>query len=152
MSGNDQHSGVLTFGGVCFTAECIFEVGARSASAKVSRVELERISLRYGFQARHPLLLALFGFILLALGLPPLLHVALGLIGGGGFFDVELLAPVWLILGITALWGAFRRGYLLEVETPVGKRRLEFKRGLESSELEAFISLVEQSLGYVVDR
>jgi hypothetical protein len=65
--------------------------------------------------------------------------------------DKEMLAVVWLVLGVAALWGASRRGYALDIKTPRGWSRLEFGRGVGRPDVEDFLRQAERSFGYSVE-
>jgi hypothetical protein len=151
MFDSAENSDSVTLGGITFTAEGVFEGEVPRPNYLVPKASIERICLRYGFLARHPILLTLFGIVLIVLGLASLAHVGIWLFGGGGLFFWEAAAAAWLILGAGALWGASRRGYLLDIKAQSGWKRLEFGKGVKPPELMAFVAQAEKCFGYSVE-
>lgn len=152
MSNLTNSAGAITLGGVCFTADGVYEGPLTSPTTAAPRKRIEHLRLRYGFQVRNPLLLALFGLVLVGVGVIPLVHAAVWLIRGGIFLGLEMLLLVPLVLGLMALYQAFRRGYVLEVETTVGLRSFEFSKGVNPSEVETFLAQAESAFGYSIER
>jgi hypothetical protein len=145
-------AGALTLGGVSFTAEAVFEGAATRPQVAVPRAEIEHLRLRHGFLARHPFLLGILGLVLVGLGIAPPINALIWFIRERVLVGHEILCVLWLVLGVPALYEAFRRGYLLEVQTAEGLRRLEFHRGVRPAELEGFLRQAEEVFGYAVER
>jgi hypothetical protein len=142
----------MTFAGVGFSAEGLFEeIGSRPRST-IPRGAIECIRLRYGVRARHPFMLALFGVMLIAVGATPIPHLMSWLRHGGTAFDLEVLVLVLVVFGASAIYEAVQRGYRLDVETAFGRQRLEFHKGAPLAEIETFIGQVERYFGYSVER
>jgi hypothetical protein len=152
MSDQPDDPGALTFGGISFTAEGVCEGPVTRPTVAVRRQQIEHIRLRYGFLAHHPLLLGLFGLVLVGLGIAPIIHAVILLNGFGVFVDKEALLVLWLFLGVPALYQASRRGYVLDVYTTGGIRKLELDRGVEPSELERFLQKAEKVFGFSIER
>jgi hypothetical protein len=102
--------------------------------------------------ARRPILLFVLGLVLVGLGIVPPALAVIEFFSEGVVVAKEVLCVLWLILGVPALYQAFRRGYVLEVQTPSGLHRLEFKGGVQPQELEEFLDRVEREFGYTVER
>ena len=152
MGADAQRPTVITYAGVGFSAEGLFEGSAGCPRIVVPRARIERIRLRCGFRARHALALGLFGVLLIGVGVAPIPHLVSWLLYGGQASKLEFLALVLIVLGTGAIYEALQRGYLLEVETSSGRQRLEFDKSAGSNEIEAFVCRVEQSFGYPVER
>ncbi len=103
--------------------------------------DVQDMSLRFGFQSKHPLIQALVGAALtLAGGYLLLLQLLWLLPKVVGFKATVLLLP----LGLWMLWDALRRRYYLEIGVPNRAKRLHFKKIADPSELSAFLSEVER--------
>jgi hypothetical protein len=144
--------GALTLGGVCFTAKGVFEGSVSRPTTAAPWARVEHLRLRYGFRARHPLLLGLFGLVLVGLGIVPILRALAWAAEGGTYILNEVFMVVWLLLGVGALYQALRRGFVLEVKTTTGCQSFEFTKGVSAQELGAFLDHVEQTFGYAIER
>jgi hypothetical protein len=142
----------LTLGGVSFTAKAVFEGPATRPRSVVPRAEIEHLRVRHGFLARHPFFLGILGLALVGLGIVLPLNAVILFIRERVIEGHQLLCFVWLVLGVPALYGAFRRGYTLDVQTADGLRRLEFHGGVRPPELEEFLRQAEEVFGYVVEK
>jgi hypothetical protein len=152
MGAEEPRPAVISCAGIGFSAEGLFEAGPACPRAAVPRDSIERIRLRYGFRARHPFALGIFGIVLMGVGAAPIPHLVGWLLHGGRASHLEFLALVLIIVGAGAVYEALRRGYLLEIETTSGPQRLEFDRSAGAGDIEGFICRVEQAFGYSVER
>src|SRR5262245_19763036 len=142
----------LSLGGVSFTAEAVYEGTATRPRFTVPRTEIEHLRLRHGFVARHPFFLGLLELALVGSGIVPPLDAVIRFIREGVIAGHELVSIMWLVLAVPALYGAFRQGYTLDVQTACGLRTLEFHRGVSSPELETFLRQAEGIFGYDVEK
>jgi hypothetical protein len=152
MSSPIDELGILALDCVFFTQEAIFEGNAKRRRLIAGRDDVERIRLRYGSVARHPVVLFLFGVALVGLGIVPIPGFVDWWFHGGVLLLTHVLAVGWLVLGAAALYQASRRGYMLDVQTPTGWKRIEFSKRVLASELETFANRVEGSFGYTIER
>jgi hypothetical protein len=142
----------IALGGIVFTAERVFEGTPSRPTVGVARSRIDKIRLRYGSVASHPIVLALLGLIMVGLGLVPLGHAALWVLRGGVYYAAEAFMLVWLPLGVGALFSVFRRGYVLDVQTSAGLRIFAFRRGTNRQEVEQFVRDAEHMFGYPIER
>jgi hypothetical protein len=142
----------LICGGVCIAADGVAEGTPTRRKNLVGREAIRGLRAVRGFLAPRPLLLALFGVALLAVGLSPVPRLLGWLTSGGTTTDVELLLLILIPLGGWVVYQAAQRGYLLEVDTAAGRRRFEFDATVDAASLEAFLREAEQALGFMVER
>jgi hypothetical protein len=143
----------IEFGGVRISDTGIAELDKRRPLVTVMRANIERVTLRHGWQSHRPLLLLLFAAGVSVAGLFPVAWILHWMLHGGTL-------SVWLPAGapfpfVVAAWAVFdatRRGFYLLVEGPQGREKLCFTRRAAGSEIEAFLRQAEQRFGYQVGR
>ena len=106
----------------------------------VPLADIQRITLRHGVFAPHPLLLTLFGLALAAMGSVPFVHFILVARDGGHFTAYEIPLVSLLVIGLVVVFTAFRRGFFLLVETDRGHSRLRFPAKTSGDEIKAFVA------------
>ena len=139
-------------GNIRFTQDRVMELDRGHAVVRVSRGDIQRIALRWGFQAPRPLVQAVLGIGLLAVGCALLGLIIAELVTHGGRVVGRFLIGL-VISGLLGIWlamEAFRRGYYLEVTTKRGREKLRFDRGLSRHEIEDLLATVRAELGYEV--
>jgi hypothetical protein len=139
--------------GIRCTEQNLCEIDSGKIMVLVPRQGIRRITLRYGFQAPHPILQIGAGCILLAFGYFPILHLVNWMRHGGELLAdaVAFLLPV-VVVGIVLIISAFKCGYFLEVEQPNGNSRLAFRGRPNSQKLEEFLAAVERRYNLRISR
>jgi hypothetical protein len=142
----------IRYGGICFLPDCVAELDGEKPVYVVPREHIQAIRLRYGFRARHPLLLAAFGLALMVLGawFTPVLYV--WFTRGGTLHTSAVWLSLLLFGGAWVVYQACRRCFLLLIDCTNGKHRLEFQGGVDAVQLEAFLSEAESRFGFVIVR
>jgi hypothetical protein len=143
-----DHAEPLDYAGIIFSQEKV----AEDRGTSVERHRIRHMRLRYGFRARHPLLLAVFGVLVSAIGVAAVGHLLFWLLLGGTLFDVEVPATLLTLLGSWMLYQAIQRGWILDVSTDTGLQRLEFHKSAKKEELQDFLEMVNRELGYSVEQ
>ena len=138
--------------GIRFTNEAVMELDDLRPVVKVPTSEIQRISLGYGFQARHPLLMSAFGLVLAIIGLLPIPGIIHWLLYGGVIHTLQAAAVALTLFGAWAIYDGFRRGYFLLVEEGNKARNLVFTKKPDASELEEFLNKVKIRFGYDIER
>jgi hypothetical protein len=129
------------------------EIDSARVMVAVPCQSVQRIALRYGLQAPHPIRQSIVGAILLGLGCFPLMHLIHGLRHGGVFIDLEAWLIPLPVAGGWALAGALKRGLYLEVHQRHGSTcRLAFDRDPEPEALQQLLASIERSCGVAVAR
>lgn len=140
----------IELGGVRFAADRLTEVEDGRVMALVMRHEIRSITLRHDFRSNHPVLQVIFGFVLIAVGLVPVRHLASWFRGGGIFFAVEIGLVVFAVIGAWLVFEAPRRGYQLDVGASSGRKKPTFHRKTGPAELRAFVAEAAARFEYEV--
>jgi len=140
----DSADGIVCCGIQC-TDDLLCEMDRDPSAIRLRRGDIKNIGWRYGLLAPSPILQALFGAGLAAIGWYPL-SFFIKWVRGGGTFPLELafLIPIPAI-GLWMVISVLRRGYFLDVELEGERKRVVFKGRPEAREVEAFV-------GAIVDR
>jgi hypothetical protein len=143
----------LEHGGIRFSADLLAELDRGHPVIRIPREDVQRIALRWGFQAPRPFVQAALGSGLLLAGLYILVKIILELMAHGGDVSGKLLIGL-VIVGLLGGWlfsEAFKRGYYLEVRTEKRVEKLRFNRRLSRNEIEEFIASVQSQMGWIID-
>jgi hypothetical protein len=144
-----EESPVLERGNVRFSKDLLAEVDRGRPVLRVPKDHIQSIALRRGFKAARPVVQAGLGLLLLGGGLYVLLGALLGSSGMIGRLFIGLV--IMVIMGAWLLWGAFKRGYYLEVIARNRKEKLCFDASLSEPEIREFLETVRRSpLGYSI--
>jgi hypothetical protein len=108
------------------------------------------ITLRNGLTAERPLLEALLGLALCALGLLAVRRTIAWFRFGGGIWDVEMLTVVCFPFGFMLLRSAAHRGYYLHVRSTADSRKLAFS-GVPDADLPAMLRQIEVVIHRSID-
>jgi hypothetical protein len=147
-----NHDDEYRYAGIRFTPEKVAEVDGERTVAAVPRADIRAAKVQYGFRARHPLILAALGLALLGVGGFEMVVIARWFFQGGTLHRLQVWLAVLVVLGGSALWQAFQRGFILVIDSKGGQRRLEFDNSATQSGIAAFLHEVEDSLGYEIKR
>lgn len=144
---------VLERGNVRFSHDMLAEVDRGHPVVRIQKDQIQSIALRKGFLAARPVVQFVLGATLLAGPLYVVVEVLVGLRSAAGkalgYFLIGLI--LMAIMGAWLLWGAFKRGYYLEVTARRRKEKLRFAPGLSEPEIHEFLETVRRSpLGYSI--
>ena len=123
-----------------------------SVVIEVARDDVQRVTLRHGLQAPHPLLQILMGCALVAAGYFPAAHLIHWFRHGGTFFTFEAFVIPFAFLGLSMVVTALRSGYYLDVEERQGRKRLLFRPEPNAGDLQRFADDAERCLGLRITR
>ncbi len=142
---------ILECRGIRMTPEGIGVIESGRVVLTLLKSDVQRIILRRGMQAQHPVIQLIFGIVLLVTGLIPLPFMVF-------FPDVGVIAMklgvgalVLVILGGWLLFESLRRGYFLDVETKSGWKKLPLSKGHDIVEFESFLRAAKDTLGYPIE-
>ena len=142
----------ITYANICFTPDEVLELDRPRPVVVVPRPHIRAIRLRYGFRARHPLLLAALGLAIVVVGLYQVPVIAGWFLHGGILHEAQVGLVVMTVFGGWTIWQSCRRGYLLTIDANSRQQTLEFGNSATRAELEGFLLKVESCFGYVIER
>ena len=140
----------LVCSGVRFTNRSVSQLDGDRVSVSIPRDSIRHLSLGYGFQSERPLLQVLFGSIILAVGVWPVIRIARWLFFGGDLSTLEVLLVGFLIFGVWGVYSAVKRGYYILVETDRDRRKLAFSSPVARDDIQSFLADVHSTLDYEV--
>jgi hypothetical protein len=138
--------------GIRCTAEALLEFEGGRLMVTIPRNEIQRIGIRYGIQAPHPMLQVILGLGLASVAYFPLRELIDWLRHGGTLFTVVDLLLFLPIVGAWTAWEALKRGYFFEVQSSAGIKRLAFAKKPQPAALDEMIAFIEQNYGIAVLR
>ncbi len=118
----------------------------------VARADVRDVTLGRRLRAPHPILPFVLGSALTAAGIPPAIHLVNMFRHGGLGVKLEAWLMMFAVLGLSLVVDAFKRGFVLDVKTDRGVRRLLFTGKPTPSELDAFVDVLERSWNVRVTR
>ncbi len=144
-----------------FSDTAVREIGRKRTAIAIPRETIRKISLVYDTRARNPFLQFFLGFVLVTLGAIGLTVSFMTSLRGGlpitVVSGVVMFQPVpaalWLMLALGgwSLTGVFRAGYLLQIETDSGARKIFFQKSTSLQDIRQFIRKVNWTFGYEID-
>lgn len=152
MGDDPQQSRGLELGGIAFLPGEVVESGSDGVVVRVPRADVREIQFRHGYVSRHPVVQAVLSLAVAAVGALPTWHLAHWIVRGGLFITWEATVVPLVFVGPWLFIDAFKRGDYLDVKTPAGWKRLVFDRSVDRSAVDAFLSAVEVSMLYKINR
>jgi hypothetical protein len=141
----------LACAGIQCDGKSLREIDSGRVMVLLPRADIRRIILRHGSPAQHPVIQVIAGFVLLAIGLFPALHLLHWMRYGGTIILEENLLFLFPVLGIWFIYGGFVRRHFLEVEIPIGNKKLQFQGKPQLREIRSFLKAAENRFGYKVE-
>lgn len=133
---------------VAFSADSIIELDNGRPLLVIPREQIQRSVVKHGFSALHPLLEGLFGSILLAIGVVPVVLTNIAAILHPRLAKYAIYLLFVGFVGLLVLYSGLRRGYFLEMWTSKGRRKIVFSKKAGVTELEQTLKTVNESFGY----
>jgi hypothetical protein len=112
--------------------------------------EIHHVRVSVGPTAERPVVQAVIGAALTALGIAFAIRLWRWVGAGGTLVDVEALMLGWVVGGPWILAGALRRGVVLDVATGRTTRRLAVGRGATVDDLRPLVAVLQRR-GVLVD-
>jgi hypothetical protein len=134
----------LEYCGIACIDESICEVDYGNVSTRVPIPEVRRVTVGFGYQSPHPILLTAMGGILLVPGAWAVFHFIHWAIFRGAIVWYEAGLIAFALAAIWLLAAARRRGFYLDVESVKGKRRLAFSEPPVREGLISFLETLDQ--------
>jgi hypothetical protein len=138
----------IEYAGVRISEGEICELNGRRRGVAVRREDIDRASVRRGWQAERPFLALAFGGVLLAVGLVPVPSIIDWLLHGGTLSVLWAAVTSMVAVGGWVVYESLRRGYFLAVEGRRGRRKLCFGRRAEAERIRSFLYRAEDLFAY----
>ncbi len=137
-------------GSIVFTPVRVLHLEDGHIVKSIKKASIQRITVKNGFQAPHPIVQSSMGLVVSLVGLFPILHIAFVVIFGGMFWGHEAFLAAALLLGPWLLYDAFKRGYSLRVKFHRGSESWPFTGNPTAEEMTQFLNVARQRYGYEV--
>ncbi len=131
------------------TEEGMAELDGRRVRCSVPRETLREVSLEFGTLAERPIRQLGMSLIFIYLGLFPFRNLLNGQLWV--MHPVEWAMIGFLMVGVTAAYGASRKGLYLSVKTDNGSRKLPFRKRPTDRQLDQFVAEAA-SFGFIINR
>jgi hypothetical protein len=143
----------IEYSGIRISEALIAELDGPRLLVTVKRSNIERVTLRRGWQSRRPFLVLLFGAGLFVIGLFPIRVILRWLLHGGEIHGALLvIAAFLLVFGVWVVYDSLRRGFFLRIEGPQGRQKLCFGRRAVRRDIHEFLCQAEERFGYQFER
>jgi hypothetical protein len=126
------------------------QIAETRARIRVPRSEVESIRFAHASPVQHPVIMFLFGIVLVAVGLFEARRLFDWLFHGAAILDVEFFLFSLLLMGVYSLFEAVRRVPVLLVKTTRGTRRMVFRCVVDPVNVGQFLRCLETDFGYPV--
>jgi hypothetical protein len=140
----------VCLGSIVFTPIQVLHLEDGHIVKSIKKTSIQKITVKNGFQAPHPVVQVFMGLVVSLVGLFPVLHVAFILLFGGRFWGLEAFLAGALLLGPWLVYDACKRGYSLRVKFHRGSESWPFAGKPTPEEMTQFLSAVRQRYGYEV--
>src|SRR5689334_20319837 len=122
----------IEYSGIRISDTHMAELDGHRPLVAVKRSDIERVTLRRGWQSRRPLLQLLFGAGLSVIALFPILATLRWLQFGGRIHVGWPFAAAFItVVAAWVMYDSLRRGFFLAIEGPRGRQKLCFGRRAE---------------------
>lgn len=149
MEGPNQTKAVR-FHDIQFDQEGISLLSGQSKLLFIAKKDIQKISLKHGFQSERPSVQILFGIVLVGLGIYLLVDFLLLAVVRRTIYDVGCLSPLLLPVGIWFIADGFRKRFYFEASLENDARKFPLGKNPDQGELQKFIKIASQ-LGYPID-
>lgn len=149
MENPNQVNGVR-FHDIVFDPQGITLLSQQSKLLFVAKKDIQRITLRHGFQAERPIAEIVFGIFVIGLGLYFFLNFILEILVHRFTYLDDLLSLFLLPIGAWFIFDGFRKRLYFEVALGNDKRKFPLGKSPDKGELQKFIKIASQ-LGYSID-
>jgi len=122
----------------------------RNQILSVSKSDIRKITLKYGFQSERPGIEMVFGFGIIGTGFYFIANLILEAIIHRIIYTDEILSIFLLPIGGWFIVDGFRKRFYFEVTLENDKRKFPLGKNPDKGELQKFIKLASQ-LDYVID-
>ncbi len=140
----------VRFQDIVFDAEGINLLSGQSKILFIAKRDIQKITLKHGFQSERPIAEIVFGIFVVGLGLYFFLNFLLEIVVHRLIYLEDLLSLFLLPIGAWFVIDGFRKRFYFEVVLNNDRRKFPLRKSTDTGELQKFIKTASL-LGYPVD-
>jgi len=133
-----------------FSTQDMTLLDQQSKILSVAKKDVQKITLKYGFQSERPFVQVGFGVALLLIGLYFIVNFILQALINRIIYTDMLLSILLFPVGVWFMVDGFRRRLYFEVSLDQDKRKFPLGKNPDKGELQRFIKIASR-LGYPID-
>ena len=133
-----------------FSTQDMTLLDQQSKILSVAKKDVQKITLKYGFQSERPFVQVGFGVALLLIGLYFIVNFILQALINRIIYTDMLLSILLFPVGVWFMVDGFRRRLYFEVYLDQDKRKFPLGKNPDKGELQRFIKIASR-LGYPID-
>jgi hypothetical protein len=140
----------VRFQNIEFSTQDMTLLDQQSKILSVAKKDVQKITLKYGFQSERPFVQVGFGVALLLIGLYFIVNFILQALINRIIYTDMLLSILLFPVGVWFMVDGFRRRLYFEVSLDQDKRKFPLGKNPDKGELQRFIKIASR-LGYPID-
>ena len=140
----------VRFQNIEFSTQDMTLLDQQSKILSVAKKDVQKITLKYGFQSERPFVQVGFGVALLLIGLYFVVNFILQALINRIIYTDMLLSILLFPVGVWFMVDGFRRRLYFEVSLDQDKRKFPLGKNPDKGELQRFIKIASR-LGYPID-
>jgi hypothetical protein len=140
----------VRFQNIEFSTQDMTLLDQQSKILSVAKKDVQKITLKYGFQSERPFVQVGFGVALLLIGLYFIVNFILQALINRIIYTDMLLSILLFPVGVWFMVDGFRRRLYFEVYLDQDKRKFPLGKNPDKGELQRFITIASR-LGYPID-
>jgi hypothetical protein len=140
----------VRFQNIEFSTQDMTLLDQQSKILSVAKKDVQKITLKYGFQSERPFVQVGFGVALLLIGLYFIVNFILQALIYRIIYTDMLLSILLFPVGVWFMVDGFRRRLYFEVSLDQDKRKFPLGKNPDKGELQRFIKIASR-LGYPID-
>jgi hypothetical protein len=140
----------VRFQNIEFSTQDMTLLDQQSKILSVAKKDVQKITLKYGFQSERPFVQVGFGVALLLIGLYFIVNFILQALINRIIYTDMLLSILLFPVGVWFMVDGFRRRLYFEVYLDQDKRKFPLGKNPDKGELQRFIKIASR-LGYPID-
>ena len=140
----------VRFQNIEFSTQDMTLLDKQSKILSVAKKDVQKITLKYGFQSERPFVQVGFGVALLLIGLYFIVNFILQVLINRIIYTDMLLSILLFPVGVWFMVDGFRRRLYFEVSLDHDQRKFPLGKNPDKGELQRFIKIASR-LGYPID-
>jgi hypothetical protein len=147
---NPNQANGIRFHDVIIDTQGITLLSGQSKLLFVAKTDIQKITLKHGFQSERPIAQIIFGILIIGLGVYFFAHLILHTLVNRVMYVDDWLSILLLPLGGWFIVDGFRKRLYFDVALDHDRRKFPLGKNPDKGELQKFIKLASQ-LGYSIE-